>query len=134
MDIMTMDLDAIHDEATATALLGCFRKSLGMITGKWKLEILWLLNQRMHRFGELRRALPGITQHMLTVQLRELESDGLVKRTIYAEVPPRVEYKITSAANQIRPVIQAILDWAEQSQPSDAKSGGRKAGKRPKAT
>ena len=129
-----MDLDAIRDEATAKALLALFRKSLGMITGRWKLEILWLLNQRMHRFGELRRALPGITQHMLTVQLRELESDGLVKRTIYAELPPRVEYQITSAANRIRPVIQAILDWAEESQPSDAKSGGRKARKRSKAT
>ena len=134
MAIVTMDLDAIRDEATAKALLTLFRKSLGMITGRWKLEILWLLNQRTHRFGELRRALPGITQHMLTVQLRELESDGLVKRTIYAEVPPRVEYKITSAANGIRPVIQAILDWAEQRQLSDVEGGGRKVGKRSKAT
>ncbi|HEY5214164.1 MAG TPA: helix-turn-helix domain-containing protein [Acidobacteriaceae bacterium] len=61
----------------------------------WKLEILWLLNQRLHRFGELRRATPGITQHMLMAQLRELEEDGLITRTVFAEVPPRVEYEIT---------------------------------------
>ena len=76
------------------------RAALSTITGKWKLEILWLLNQRVHRFGELRRAIPGITQHMLTTQLRELESDGLVRRKIFAEVPPRVEYAMTPAARR----------------------------------
>src|SRR5262245_55404768 len=61
-------------------------------------EILWLLNQRMHRFGELHRAVPGITQHMVTTKLQELEADGLLRRTIYPEVPPRVEYEITPKA------------------------------------
>src|SRR5450432_524496 len=88
------------------------RKALGILTGKWKLEILWLLNQRLHRFGELRRAIPGITQHMLTAKLRELEADGLVKRTIYPEVPPRVEYEITPKARRLKPVFDAILIWA----------------------
>jgi DNA-binding HxlR family transcriptional regulator len=87
------------------------RAALSTITGKWKLEILWLLNQRVHRFGELRRALPGITQHMLTTQLRELESDGLVRRKIFAEVPPRVEYAMTPAARALKPVIDAIFTW-----------------------
>jgi DNA-binding HxlR family transcriptional regulator len=87
------------------------RKALGTLTGKWKLEILFLLGQRLHRFGELRRAIPGITQHMLTTTLRELERDGLVKRTVYPEVPPRVEYEMTSKAGRLTPVFDAILKW-----------------------
>jgi DNA-binding HxlR family transcriptional regulator len=62
------------------------------------MEILWRLNQRVHRFGELRRALPDITQPMLTAKLRELEVDGLVSRTVFAQVPPRVDYAITESA------------------------------------
>jgi len=85
--------------------------SISTITGKWKLTILWLLNQRGHRFGELRRAVPGITQHMLTTQLRELESDGLIRRKIFAEVPPRVEYAIAPAALALKPVIDAVFTW-----------------------
>ena len=88
------------------------RDALGTLTGKWKLEILFLLGQRLHRFGELRRAIPGITQHMLTTTLRELESDGLVKRTVYPEVPPRVEYEMTSQGRRLAPVFDAILKWA----------------------
>jgi DNA-binding HxlR family transcriptional regulator len=95
------------------ALRAKARKALGVLTGKWKLEILWLLNLRMHRFGELRRAIPGITQHMLTAKLRELEADRLVKRTIYAEVPPRVEYEITPKARRLAPVFEAIRSWAQ---------------------
>lgn len=71
------------------------RRAFALLSGKWKLEIMWLLNQRIYRFGELRKAISGITQHMLTAQLRELEKDGLVSRTVFAEVPPRVEYEIT---------------------------------------
>jgi DNA-binding HxlR family transcriptional regulator len=100
------------DHPKVTALRADARKALAILTGKWKLEILWLLNQRLHRFGELRRAIPGITQHMLTAQLRELEADGLVKRTIYPEVPPRVEYEITPKARSLKPVFDAILRWA----------------------
>jgi DNA-binding HxlR family transcriptional regulator len=70
----------------------CDLGAFALLSGKWKLEIMWLLNQRVYRFGELRKAIPGITQHMLTAQLRELEVDGLVSRTVFAEVPPRVEY------------------------------------------
>jgi DNA-binding HxlR family transcriptional regulator len=96
------NINGLHDE---------IRKSLAIFGGKWKLEIMWLLNQRMHRFNELRRAIPGVTQHMLTMQLRELESDGLVRRTIYAEIPPRVEYEITDDAMRLRPVFEAILEF-----------------------
>lgn len=87
------------------------RRAFALLSGKWKLEILWLLNQRLHRFGELRRAIPGITQHMLTAQLRELEEDGLVMRTVFAEVPPRVEYEITLKARGLGPTMEALTAW-----------------------
>ena len=93
-----------------------FRRAVGMISGRWKLEILWLLSQGTHRFGELKRGLPGITQHMLTAQLRALEKDGLIKRTIYAEVPPRVEYEITPNARRLRPIFVEIVKWAQDNE------------------
>ena len=91
-----------------------FERAMGMLTGKWKGEIIWLLSQGKHRFGELRRAIPGVTQHMLTTQLRDLEADGLVKRTVYAEVPPRVEYEITPSAQALRPVFDELLRWSQE--------------------
>ncbi|WP_068713785.1 winged helix-turn-helix transcriptional regulator [Vibrio tritonius] len=90
------------------------RRAFSLLSGKWKLEIMWLLNQRIYRFGELRKAIPGITQHMLTTQLRELEADGLVSRTIYPEVPPRVEYEITDKARGLGPTMEALTKWWEQ--------------------
>lgn len=87
------------------------RRAFSMLSGKWKLEIMWLLNQRVHRFGELRKAIPGITQHMLTAQLRELEADGLISRTVYAEVPPRVEYEMTTKARGLGPTMEALTAW-----------------------
>ena len=90
------------------------RSVIALIGGKWKLEILWLLNQRLHRFNELRRAIPDVTQHMLTVQLRELEADGLVRRTVFPEVPPRVEYEITDASRRLKPVFIAIRAWGAE--------------------
>src|SRR5882672_5319634 len=87
------------------------RRTFALLSGKWKLEILWLLNQRVHRFGELRKAIPGITQHMLTAQLRELEADGLVARTVFAEVPLRVEYAITPKARGLGPTMKALAAW-----------------------
>ena len=90
------------------------RAAMRLITGKWKGEILWSLKDDKRRFGELMRAIPGITQHMLTTQLRDLESHGLVKRTIYAEVPPRVEYELTPVAHDLRPVFDEIHRWADQ--------------------
>ncbi len=88
------------------------RRGFATISGKWKLEILWLLNQRVHRFGELRKGLPGITQHMLTAQLRELERDGLVSREVFAEVPPRVEYALTDKARGLGPTMDALIAWS----------------------
>jgi DNA-binding HxlR family transcriptional regulator len=88
-----------------------FQAALRLLTGRWKMEIMWELRQNKRRFGELRRAIPGITQHMLTTQLRDLEAHGLVRRTIYAEVPPKVEYESTPAACALRPVFGALYDW-----------------------
>ncbi|MCZ7447230.1 helix-turn-helix domain-containing protein [Agrobacterium rhizogenes] len=87
------------------------RRAFSMLSGKWKLEVMWLLNERVYRFGELRKAIPGITQHMLTSSLRELEADGLVSRTVYAEVPPRVEYAMTDKARGLGPTMEALTAW-----------------------
>jgi len=93
---------------------GQFHRAFGVLAGKWKGEILWQLVQRKHRFGELRQSIPGVTQHMLTTQLRDLEANGLVKRTVYPEVPPRVEYEITPSAKALKPVFDALFQWSQE--------------------
>lgn len=85
--------------------------TLDFIDGKWKGVILFHLQGGLRRFGELRRLMPGITQRMLTKQLRALEDDGLVTRTVYAEVPPRVEYALSEMGERLRPVIDALRTW-----------------------
>ncbi|MDB5502258.1 MAG: MarR family transcriptional regulator [Tardiphaga sp.] len=109
----------IETDGESAPLAGCpetlkFRRALGVLAGKWKGEILWELVQSKRRFGELRRSIPGVTQHMLTIQLRDLEANGLVKRTIFAEVPPRVEYEITPAAKALKPVFDELLKWSQE--------------------
>lgn len=110
------------------------RRAFAMLSGKWKLEIMWLLHQRIYRFGELRKGIPGITQHMLTAQLRELEADGLISRTVFAEVPPRVEYEMTSKARALGPMMEALTTWWNEHGSSVPRNrselSGRKASKR----
>ena len=89
------------------------RRALTMISGKWKLEILWLLYHRTHRFGELLKTINGVSQHVLTKQLRELEADGLITRKVFAEVPPRVEYTMTNATRELEPTIKSLMAWWE---------------------
>lgn len=84
------------------------------ITGKWKLEIISCLMDGPMRFGELRRALPDVTPHMLSAQLRELAASGLVSRAAFAEIPPRVEYALTEAAWALVPVLRELLAWARR--------------------
>jgi DNA-binding HxlR family transcriptional regulator len=91
-----------------------FHRALAVLAGKWKGDILWLLVERKRRFGELRQAIPGVTQHMLTTQLRDLEANGLVKRTVYPEVPPRVEYEMTPSARALKPVFDELYRWAQE--------------------
>ena len=86
--------------------------TLEVIGGKWKPAILWeLQNQDVSRFGELKRAVAGITQKMLTQQLRELEDDGIVQRKVYAEVPPRVEYQLTAYGKTLRSILDEMAEW-----------------------
>ncbi|MEE9118077.1 MAG: helix-turn-helix domain-containing protein [Calditrichia bacterium] len=87
--------------------------ALDFIGGKWKLLILWLLKDEVYRFSELKRLVPQITQKMLTQQLRELESDGLVHRKVYAQVPPKVEYSLTDLGKSFLPILRSMHKWGE---------------------
>jgi DNA-binding HxlR family transcriptional regulator len=97
-----------------TCALGCpVEATLDLIGGKWKGVVLYHLTDGVLRFNELRRRLSGITQRMLTKQLRELEEVGLIVRTVYAEVPPKVEYTLSPRGESMKPVIQALQAWGE---------------------
>ena len=85
-----------------------------MIGGKWKPSILYLLHRGATRFNALQRALPGITQRMLTLQLRALEHDGIVRRTVTPTVPPQVEYALTEQGRSLGPVFDALGAWGNR--------------------
>ena len=85
--------------------------AMDVVGGKWKALILWALNERTHRFGELKRAVPGVTEKMLTQQLRELEADGIVHREVYDEVPPRVEYSLTEDGVALNAALEDLGEW-----------------------
>ncbi|UGT67980.1 helix-turn-helix transcriptional regulator [Nocardia gipuzkoensis] len=86
--------------------------AMDVVGGKWKALILWELeNHRVRRFGELRKGLPGISEKMLIQQLRELEEDGIVSRTVYREVPPRVEYRLTEIGGALNAALAPLGDW-----------------------
>jgi DNA-binding HxlR family transcriptional regulator len=85
--------------------------AIDVVGGKWKPIILYRLGGGTMRFGELQRAIPAVTQRMLTLQLRELERDGLLSRTVYAEVPPRVEYTLTEPARAMLPILESLGHW-----------------------
>jgi len=91
---------------------GCpVETTLRVIGGKWKPLILFYLLQGTHRFNELKRRLPPVTQQMMTLQLRELERDGIVRRLVYAEVPPKVEYSLTPLGRSLEPLLEQMLSW-----------------------
>jgi DNA-binding HxlR family transcriptional regulator len=88
--------------------------TLDVIGGRWKVPILYHLFEQTMRFSELFRALKGITQKMLTQQLREMERDGIVQRTVYPQVPPKVEYRLTPRGQSLKPVVDAMCKWGMQ--------------------
>lgn len=88
--------------------------TLAVIGGKWKVLILYYLQDEPRRFNELQRLLGGVTQRMLTLQLRELEADGMVHREVYAQVPPKVEYSLTAFGQTLMPVISAMHEWGRR--------------------
>lgn len=85
--------------------------TVDVIGGKWKSLILFHLMSGTKRFNELRRLMPDVTQRMLTLQLRELETDKVIHREIYREVPPKVEYSLTALGNTLAPLISAMREW-----------------------
>ncbi|MDI7861222.1 helix-turn-helix transcriptional regulator [Rhizobiaceae bacterium n13] len=94
---------------------GCpVEATLSFLDGKWKGVILFHLMGGTLRFNELRRKLPSVTQRMLTKQLRELEEAGLISRTVFPVVPPRVDYELTVAGRSLQPVIAALAAWGQE--------------------
>lgn len=94
---------------------GCpVEATLDVMSGKWKGVILYHLLDGTLRFGELQRRLSGITQRMLTKQLRELEDSDLLVRTVYPEVPPRVEYRLSVEGRSLEPILRALEAWGER--------------------
>jgi DNA-binding HxlR family transcriptional regulator len=87
-----------------------------LIGGRWKIVILWYLFQGVKRFSELQRALGSVSQKVLTQQLRDMERDGIVARTVYAQVPLKVEYSITPLGLSLKPVVEAMHRWGIEHQ------------------
>jgi DNA-binding HxlR family transcriptional regulator len=102
---------------------GCeVRQILDRVADKWSLLVIALLKHETKRFSELRREIDGISQRMLTVTLRNLERDGLVRRTIHAEVPPRVEYQMTDLGCTLLGTIESLVRWTEEHQQEIARA------------
>lgn len=89
------------------------RDVLGQLGDKWSTLIIGLLGEKTHRFGELRRSIPDISQRMLTQTLKDLQRDGLVERTVFATVPPSVEYKLTPLGRSLLSPLGVLIEWAE---------------------
>jgi DNA-binding HxlR family transcriptional regulator len=103
-------MDRIQDKKVECPI----QSIMDTIGGKWKLSILYQLFQGTKRYGEIRRLVPKATERMLTLQLRELEAAGIVLRTVYPEVPPKVEYSLTELGWSLEPVLNTMLDWSEK--------------------
>jgi DNA-binding HxlR family transcriptional regulator len=104
----------MHFRDSGRRSYGCaVEVTLAVMGGKWKPVILYQLLDGPKRFGELRKSLDGVSQRSLTMQLRELEADGIVHRQVFAEVPPRVEYSLSDYGRSLAPVLDAMKAWGQ---------------------
>lgn len=112
----TGKVEDVTPDMAATGVEAAFR----MLEGRWKMVIVFhLFAKAVLRFSELERAIPGVSQKMLIQQLRDLEADGIVERTVYPQVPPRVEYRLTEWGQAMCPALDALLEWAAQRPPAN---------------
>ncbi|MBB6238998.1 DNA-binding HxlR family transcriptional regulator [Pedobacter sp. AK013] len=102
----------VNKQALANDCLEVYASNI--IGGQWALAICCYLINGKRRFGELKKCLPNITERMLTLQLRKLEENKIVKRTVYAEVPPRVEYELTPIGDDLKPIIKELEKWGKK--------------------
>jgi len=95
---------------------GCIsvQTTLKVLGGKWKPPILFLLSSNTLRFGQLKKAISGISQKMLTQELREMEKDGLIARKVYPQIPPKVEYSLTPYGKSLEPILKSMSDWGKR--------------------
>lgn len=111
-EVGTSPAGKYEEPETPEAAAKAVEQTLGLIEGRWKLTILFhLFGGRVLRFSELQRSIPAISQKMLSQQLRQLESDGIITRKIYPEVPPRVEYRLTSWGQSLCPALDSLIRW-----------------------
>lgn len=113
-----METQAVGSERASCPV----ERTLEVIGGRWKVLILRELFGGVKRFGQLHRALSGITQKMLTQQLREMESDGIIHREVYLQVPPKVEYSLTPLGESLKPIIQSMHEWGIRHLDRDVKN------------
>jgi DNA-binding HxlR family transcriptional regulator len=94
---------------------GCpVKATTKVLTGKWKVAIVWHLSFGSKRFAEIRNLLPGVSEKVLTAQLRQLEDDGVLRRWVTPSLPPRVDYELTAAGKELIPIMQAMCDWGSK--------------------
>lgn len=121
----TNSTNAINEEAM---LASCgMSYTLSVIGGRWKPAILFTLLKKTMRYNELRKSIDGVSERMLVAQLRELEDDGLVKRIIYPEVPPRVEYMLTDMGRDTAPMLRHMSAWGNRHRQTKSASKTTKA-------
>ncbi|WP_370465389.1 winged helix-turn-helix transcriptional regulator [Nocardia sp. CS682] len=102
-----MSSDADHDVCGMSV-------AIDVVGGKWKLHLMWALNERPQRFGEIRRLLAGVSEKVLAENLRHLEASGVVHREVYPEVPPRVEYSLTPLGAELAVALRPLEEWGDK--------------------
>lgn len=114
-------LKSKREELTPTTAAQSVEQTLKIVEGRWKLVILFhLFGGKVLRFSDLERAIPAVSQKMLIQQLRQMEKDGIVRRIVHHQVPPKVEYCLTDWGQALCPALDAILTWAEQREAMDS--------------